>query len=113
VEHLYIYWRQYFPPQWQDKTENVQWLELFHPFAAVKNLYLSKVPAPHIVPALQELVGGRMIEVLPTLQNIFLEGLQPSGPIQEGIAKFVTARQLFDHPITVSHWERDSEPHWE
>jgi hypothetical protein len=113
VEHLYIHWRQYFPPPWEGKAENVQWLEIFHPFAAVKNLYLSKVPAPYIVSALQELAGGRMTEVLPTLQNIFWEELQPSSPIQEGIAKFVTARQLSGNPITVSLWERDSEPHWE
>jgi hypothetical protein len=48
-------------------------------------------------------------EVLPTLQNIFLEGLRPSKPIQpeEGIGKFVAARQLSDYPVAVSLWERD------
>jgi hypothetical protein len=46
------------------------------------------------------------------LQNIFLEGLQPSGPVQEGIVKFVAARQLSGHPITVSLWERDPEGGW-
>jgi hypothetical protein len=34
---------------------------------------------------LQELVGRRTTEVLPTLQNLFLEELQPPGPIQEGM----------------------------
>jgi hypothetical protein len=73
----------------------------------VKNLYLSKEFAPHIVPALQELVGGRATEVLPTLQNIFLEGLQPSEPAQEGIQQFIAARQFTSHPIAVSRWDRD------
>jgi hypothetical protein len=85
----------------------MQWLELFDPFIAVKNLYLSKKYAPLIAPALQELVGGRTAEVLPTLQNIYLEGLQSSEPIQEGIQKFVVARQDSGHPVTIFLWERD------
>ena len=102
VEHLYIYAPLNRP---QYDIENMQWLESFHPFTAVKDLYLSGKSAPYIVPALQELVGGRTTEVLPMLQNILLEGLEPSGPIPEGIHKFVAARQLSGHPITVSIWE--------
>jgi hypothetical protein len=52
------------------------------------------------------LVEERMTEVLPILQNIFLEELQPSGPVQEGIGQFVAARRLSGHPITVSSWVR-------
>jgi hypothetical protein len=74
----------------------------------VKNLYLSKELAPSVVPALQDLVGGRTTEVFPNLQNIFLEELQESGPVQEGIGKFIGARQATGHPITVSRWDRDS-----
>jgi hypothetical protein len=57
------------------------WLELLHPFVALKNLYVSKKFVPHIAPTLQDLVGGRSTEVLPTLENIFLEGFQPLGPV--------------------------------
>jgi hypothetical protein len=60
--------------------------------------------AHRIVPALQDLVGTGATEVLPTVHNIFLEGLQPSGPIQEAIGKFVATRQVTSHPITVSRW---------
>ena len=110
VEHLYIHKRQLPQTQQQLDLENMQWLEIFHPFTAVKDLYLSKEFAPSIAAALQELVGGRTAEVLPILQNIYLEGLKPSGPIQEGIQKFVAARQLSSHPITVSRWiDPDSE----
>ncbi len=108
LEDLYILENPYWRPRWQDDVENTLWLEVLHPFAAVKNLYLSKEFAPRIAPALQELVGGRTAEVLPTLENIFLEGLQPSGPLQEGIEKFVAARQLTSHPVAVSHWDEDS-----
>ena len=46
-------------------------------FVAVKNLYLLEEFVPRIAPALQELVGGRMTEVLPTLENIFLGRRDP------------------------------------
>jgi hypothetical protein len=88
-------------------VENALWLDLLHPFRAVKNLYLSKESARRIVPALQEPVEGRVTEVLPTLQNIFLEGLEPAGPVQEGIGNFVAARQITSLPIAVSRWVRE------
>jgi hypothetical protein len=107
VEHLYIYGPRILPSQWQDNFENMQWLEIFHPFTAVKNLYVSKEFAQCIAAALQELVGGRVTDVLPALEGLFLERLQPSGPIQEAIGKFVAVRQVTGHPITVSPWKRD------
>ena len=84
--------------------ENGLWLELLQPFTNVKNLYLSEKVVPRIVPALQELVGGRTTEVLPTLQNIFLGGPESLGPVQEGIGQFVAARQVAGHSIAVSRW---------
>ena len=112
MEHLYIYEPRYLSSQWQDDVKNTQWLEIFHPFTAVKNLYLSKVFASHIAPALQELVKERVTDVLPALECLLLEEFQPSGHVQEGIGKFVAARQLAGHPITVSFWERDSKRGW-
>ena len=106
LKDLYIFEETYSPPHWKDKIENVQWLELLCPFITVKNLYLSEKFAPRIVSALQELVGDRARQVLPALQNLFLEGTQPSGPVQESIAKFISTRQLSGHPVTVSLWER-------
>jgi hypothetical protein len=106
LEDLYIEEGSSSRAHWQDNIENAVWLELLHPFSAVKNLYLCKEFALRIVPALQESVGGRATEVLPSLQNIFLEGLQPSGPIQESIGKIVATRQTTSHPIVVSRWER-------
>jgi hypothetical protein len=60
--------------------------------------------APGIAAALQELVEGRIIEVLPSQQNIFLEWLEPSAPFQENIGQLVVARQLSYHPIAVATW---------
>jgi hypothetical protein len=75
----------------------------------VKNLYLSKIFGPRIAVALQELVGGRITEVLHSLNNILVEGLEPSGLFQENIGHFVAARQLLRHPIAISVWNGDSE----
>ena len=105
LEDLNIYEYSNSPPDWRDNIENSQWVELLRPFSAVKNLYLSEKLALLIAPALEELVGSRTMEVLPDLQNIFLKGLQPPGPVQEGIVKFVAARELSGHPITISLWE--------
>jgi hypothetical protein len=106
VEQLYIYEPEYFPSQWQDDIESMQWLELFHPFIAVKHLYVSKTFAQSIAPTLQELVLERVTDVLPALESLFLEELQSSGPVQEAIKQFVTARQLLGHPVAISHWNR-------
>jgi hypothetical protein len=92
------------PPYLKNNSDNNLWLDLLHPFAAVKNLYLSEEFAPHIGPVFQELVEGRTTEVLPALQNIFLEGFETSGSVQEGIRQFVVARQVTDHPIAISRW---------
>ena len=103
LQDLYMMSIQW-PQDRKDSIDYTQWLELLHSFTAVKNLYLSRELAPCVVPALQELVGGRTTEVFPNLQNIFLEELQESGPVQEGFGKFVAARQVTSHPITVSRW---------
>ena len=106
LDDLYISESQYQQPDWQDNIENTLWLELLHPFTAVENLYLSEDFARRIVPALQELDGGRATEVLPTLKNISLEGLQPSGSVQEAIGQFVATRQAAGDPVVVSRWDR-------
>ena len=84
------------------------WLDLLFLFTAVKNLYLRKDFAPVIAAALEELVGGRITEVLLSLQNIFVEELEPSGTFQKSIGQFITARQLSDHPIAISDWDHES-----
>jgi hypothetical protein len=80
------------------------WIFYVHLWAA-KNLYISKEFVPRIAPDLKILVGGKTTEVLPTLENIFLEHFQPSRPFHEGIEKFVAARRLTSRPVAVSDWD--------
>ena len=113
LEDLYFQEDSHSSPDRKDSIENRECLELFRPFMAVKNLYLSENLASLIAPALQELVEGRTTDVLPALQNIFLKGLKSSGSVQETIGKLVAARQAANHPIVISPWtdseETDSE----
>ena len=106
METLYINENPHSQLVWKDDIEAAEWLDLLHPFAAVKNLHLSKQFAPRIAPALQELTGERTTEGFPALQNLFLEESQPSEPVQEGIARFISARQLTNQPVIISVWDR-------
>jgi hypothetical protein len=89
-------------PQWQVNVENTQWLELLRRFTTVKSLSLSKEFTPRVVPALQELSGERIMDVLPALQRIFLPESLLSGPVKEALTQFLTARQLSGHPVAVN-----------
>ena len=89
--------------------EDTQWLELLRPFTSVKDLHLSEPSVPFIAPALQELSGERVTEVLPALENLFLEEPQPSEPVKEAIEKFIAARQLSGFPVTVHYQDRTSD----
>jgi hypothetical protein len=95
-----------YPPLIQDDMENTQWLELLHPFTNVKDLHLSGEVPTCIAPALQELAGEQVTEVLPMLENIFLVGLEASEPVLEAFERFVAARQLSAHPVAIQHVER-------
>ncbi|KAI9449297.1 hypothetical protein F5148DRAFT_1153184 [Russula earlei] len=96
------------PPYWKDDVESTQWLKLLDPFAAVKKLYLSKQVALLVGYALQELSEDVVAEVLPALQNLFVEDLEPSGTVQEAIDQFVAARLLSgrSQAVALHHRER-------
>ena len=108
LEHLYICEGRMRRSRWQDDMENTQWLELLHPFIALKDLYLDKKIAPRVVLALKEHTQDTITENLPVLQNLFIEGLRRAGPVQEVIGQFVAVRQLAGLPVTVHKWDGQS-----
>jgi hypothetical protein len=93
------------PSAWNDGIENEDWLEFLLPFTAVKNLYLPKQFVILIAPVLQEIAASGTTKLLP-LQNLYLEGFQRTGPLQKGIAGFISARQLTNRPVAVSVWDK-------
>jgi hypothetical protein len=105
VEDLYIERRCPRLDGKDDVIDNTLWLQLFLPFTAVKNLYLSSEFGPGIAAALQELAGERITEMLPSLQNIFVEWLGPWRTFQENTGQFVAARRHSGLPIAISVWE--------
>ena len=58
-----------------DDVGSSQWLDLLRPFTEVEDLYLSWQFSPRIATALHGIIGEGTTEVLPSLQNIFLEKL--------------------------------------
>ena len=91
----------------QDDIENTQWLDLLRPFINVKDLQLSEKVAPCVAPALQEITGERVTEVLPALQNISLHDFKASRPVEEAIMQFVAARQFSAHPVAIHYEETE------
>jgi hypothetical protein len=106
LERLNICEVRYSRPDRQGDIENFRWLELLRPFTSVSSLYLSEGIARRVAPALRDLQREGVTEVLPALQNLFLEGLQSSGPVPKAIKQFVAARRLSGHPVAVHRWER-------
>ena len=41
--------------------------------------------------------------MLPVLEGLLLEDLEPLGPVEEAIWQFVTARHVLGHHVAVSH----------
>ena len=90
----------------KNEVDPPQWLELFRPFSAVRNLYVSKTLEPLVAAALGELTGERTMELLPALENLSLDGVEPSGSARDAMISFVAARQLSNRPVVVQHQKR-------
>ena len=93
---------------WEDDPDMdpSQWLELFHLLIAVQSLFVSERLVHCVTAALRELTGETAVEVLPALRSLWLERLEPSGPVQDAIKSFATARHLANHPVAIYPWER-------
>lgn len=111
VENLYIkedkYWQQafyYFLESWR-------WLDVLRPFTAVKNLYLPGTSTRDVMPALQVVVEQGLREVLPKLENIFLDSTEVSGRVLIAIGLFEAVRRDAGHPVTLfisdGGWDRN------
>jgi hypothetical protein len=85
-----------------DFMDETQWLELFHPFIAVRTLDIVSGMTrmgSHVVSALRGLSVESATQVLPALGNLYLEDNQESGPEEQDIEPFIVARQGSDHPV--------------
>ena len=92
---------------WLETVDDPDWLEILSPFVSVKSLYISDRLGSIVGEVLEKLTGERVTEVLPALQDLFIEGIRPSRFVPETISTFVSARQLYAHPIVVQCWETE------
>lgn len=78
-----------------DRLDN-GWLRLFRQCSAIRALHVSGKFAGNIALALNGVAGEMVAEVLPALELIHIVG-QPVSCIE----KFLTARRLSAHPVTI------------
>ncbi len=94
VDRLFI--SSVFPRYYDGELGNgIRWLELFHPFTAVKALSVEDRLSDHVILALKDVTGARAAEVLPALELLCLEK-RPVASVKE----FVAARQNVGRPVT-------------
>src|SRR6266404_2359916 len=91
VEYLQMHWNGFDDSQTEIGIGD--WLEFLHPFTAVKAMRVSEKLVGYLALALENI--NAEMEILPALELLCLEGLSLS------IDKFVSARQISGHPITV------------
>jgi hypothetical protein len=91
---------------WECDQDDPLWLELLIPFVSVKRLYVSEGLGLYIASALGKLHGESVAEVLPALDNLFLEIFESSSFVKKTIKSFVTMRQLSGHPVILRAWNR-------
>ena len=109
VEQLELYeeeWDELVEQRWQDDLDDPRWLRLFDPFDSVKSLYVSERLGPFVASALENLFGESVTEVLPSLDNLFIEGFGSSESVENTIKSFVSIRQSSGYPVIVRRWER-------
>jgi hypothetical protein len=95
---------------WHDVIEDPDWFELFNLFVSVKSLYIADRLGLILSTVLEKVTGERVTGVLPALQDLFIRELWPVDELVEKIiTPFVSARQLYDHPIVVQPWEREED----
>ena len=96
--------------EWEELVDDPDWLELLNLFVSVKSLYIADRLGLILSSVLEQVTGERVTEVLPALQNLFIEDPWPHEEfVEETMTPFVSARQLYDHPIVVQPWEREED----
>lgn len=101
LERLDIRRGRFNDPALPYNIENAGWLGLLRRFPGVKNLHITEPLGLPVMSALAVLAGDG-VTVLPALQNIFLEGLKPSGSLRDNVDQLIATRQS----ISVDHWGR-------
>jgi hypothetical protein len=80
------------------------WLTFLESFIDMKDLYLYERVAIRVSLALQDLAAERVTEMLPALQNFYIQGFwEPEEPLPEIFGQFVGLRELSGRPVDVHY----------
>jgi hypothetical protein len=91
--------------RWGENVGPADWLDLFRPFSAVEELYVSRWLGSHVASALAGATG--QAEMLPALRSVFFEGDEEFASVKETVEPFFAARKLSHCPIVTYLWERE------
>jgi hypothetical protein len=86
----------------QGDTDDIDWLDLLHPFSSVQTMVVSRQCAGHISRALKDITGVVATKILPALDLLCLED-QPLSSIDN----FIAVRLYSGHPVTVVDTRRE------
>lgn len=101
VENLYIKEDEYWQKAFYYFLESWRWLDVLSPFTAVKNLYLPGTSTRDVMLALQVVVERGLREVLPGLENIYMDSTEVSGRVLIAIGLFDVVRRNTGYPVTL------------
>jgi hypothetical protein len=99
---------------WQDYFDEPVWLNVLGLFTSVNDLVLGWHSIQLVTPAVGILVGdwAPATEVLPALQNLFLDGPWPFEYVKKEIRKFIAMRQASGLPVNVYYRVSMYQPYW-
>ena len=89
---------------WKEVIGPADWLDLFRPFSAVEELYVSPLLGSPVAFALAGATGEA--EILPALRSVFFEEGKESASLKETIKPFSVARRLSHCDVSASSVER-------
>jgi hypothetical protein len=88
----------------QNDIENVHGSNSYTPFPPSRTCIYPFKSLPMSRQLFKNSQRERVAEVLPALQVLFLDELEPSGIVQEPLQEFVAARQHSGYPVAVRRW---------
>ncbi|KAH8982467.1 hypothetical protein EDB86DRAFT_2834355 [Lactarius hatsudake] len=89
-----------YPANALEDRHDDEWLDLLRQFSAVRTLHVSGEFAGLVALVLDDITGDMVAEVLPFLDLIYLDGQPVSS-----VGRFLAARQLSDHRVTIINTE--------
>ena len=90
--------------QWRPTTDVFQWLDLLHPFSAVRSLDIDENSLTPVAYTLKEVAEERITEIFPDIRRLSIGERLPSRPIVRALEKFTTARGLFTRLDRPHRW---------